>query len=211
MEMWELEGKPMYINPKNTDNRSFRRPGKNVPQALPREQRRKDREDQRIQTPPQNNLVVQEEGEEIDELNPEIHCIEDIFPFPHLNQSIYEESLMNSQVNELGKREKANNTPNRYNLGSKKKEGNFDSQDQPLIVERPVKPATVTTKEKKTQNTFLAAKKPVYEVREALKPFPSFNFEHEIQNIRISVPLSKLVKNEYFKRSLSKLLQSESP
>jgi hypothetical protein len=65
MERWELEGKPMYRNPQNTDNRDFKRPSNNVPQALPREQRRKDREDQRIQTPLQNNLVSHEEGEEI--------------------------------------------------------------------------------------------------------------------------------------------------
>ena len=60
---------------------------------------------------------------------------------------------MNSQVNELGKGEKANNTPNRYHLRSKKKEGNFDSHDQALIAERPAKLATITTKEKKTHNT----------------------------------------------------------
>jgi hypothetical protein len=147
MERWELEGKPMYRNPQNIDNRGFRRPSNNVPQVLPREQRNKDIEDQRIQTPLQNNLVSHEEGEEIDELDPEIHYIQDTFPFPHLTQSIYEESLMNSQVNMLGKGEKANNTPNRYHLRSKKKEGNFDSHDQPLIVEKPAKPATITTKE----------------------------------------------------------------
>jgi hypothetical protein len=123
MERWELEGKPMYRNPQNTDNRGFRRPSNNVPQALPREQRGKDRDEQRIQTPLQNNLVAHEEGEEIDELDPEIHCIEDTFPFPHLTQSIYEESLMNSQVNELGKGEKANNTPNRYISGQRRKKG----------------------------------------------------------------------------------------
>ena len=31
MERWELEGKPMYKNPKNTDNIGFRRPSNNVP------------------------------------------------------------------------------------------------------------------------------------------------------------------------------------
>jgi hypothetical protein len=144
-------------------------------------------------------------------LDPEIHCIEDNFPFPHLTQSIYEESLMNIQVNELGKGEKANNTPNRYHLKSKKKEGNFDSHDQPLIVEKPTKSATITTKEKKTQNTSPTSKETISEVREAPNPFPSFSFEHEIQKIRITVPFSELVKNEDFKRSLSKLLQSESP
>jgi hypothetical protein len=41
MERWELEGKPMYRNPQNADNRGFRRPNNNGPQAFPREQREK--------------------------------------------------------------------------------------------------------------------------------------------------------------------------
>jgi hypothetical protein len=73
-------------------------------------------------------------------------------------------------------------------------------------VERPAKPATITTKENKTWNTSPTTKELVSEVREAPKPLSSFSFDHEIQKIRIPVPLSKLVKNEYFKRSLSKLL-----
>jgi hypothetical protein len=103
MEKWELEGKPTYRNPQNTDNRGFRRPGNNVPQALPKEQRSKDMDDQRIQAPLQNSLVAHEEGEEVDELDPEIHCIEETSPFPHLTQSAYEESLINTQINELSK------------------------------------------------------------------------------------------------------------
>jgi hypothetical protein len=201
----------MYKNPQNNDNKGFRRPSNNVPQALPREQRSKDRDDKRIQTPLPNNLVSHEEGEEINELDPKIHCIEDTSPFPHLTQSAYEESLMNIQVNELGKGEKANNTPNRYHLRSKKKEGNFDSHDQPLIAERPAKPAKITTKEKKTQNTSPTTKEHVSELRETPNPLSSFSFEHKIQKIIIPVPLSELVKNEDFKRSLSKLLQSKSP
>ena len=51
MERWELEGKPVYRNPQNTDNRGFRRPGNHMPQTLPKEQRSRDRDDQRIQTP----------------------------------------------------------------------------------------------------------------------------------------------------------------
>jgi hypothetical protein len=46
-------------------------------------------------------------------------------------------------------------------------------------------------------------------VREVLQPPSSFSFEHEIQKIKIHVPLSKLVKNKVFKKSLSKLLQSD--
>jgi ribonuclease HI len=128
-----------------------------------------------------------------------------------LTQSIYEESLINNQVNELGKGEKAKNTPNRYHLRSKNKEGNFDSHDQPLIAEKPAKPTTIITKEKKTQNTSPIAKEPVSEVKEAPNPLSSLSFDHEIQKIRIPVPLSEVVKNEDFKRSLSKLLQFESP
>jgi hypothetical protein len=43
-------------------------------------------------------------------------------------------------------------------------------------------------------------------VKEILKPPSSFSLEHEIQNIRILVPLSELVKNEGFRMSLSKIL-----
>jgi hypothetical protein len=42
-----------------------------------------------------------------------------------------------------------------------------------------------------------------------MKPPSSFNFEHEIHKITIPVPLSELLKHEYFKRSLSTMLQSE--
>jgi hypothetical protein len=211
IERWELEGKPMYRNPLNTDNRGFRRPANNIPQVLPREQRGKDREDQRVQTPLQNNLVDHEEREEIDEFGPEIHCIEETPPFPHLTQSAYEESLMSAQIHELGKEQRAGHASNRYNLRSRRKEGDFDSPDQPLIAERPIRSAAAATKDKRAQSALPVVKEPIIEVREAPKPIPSFNFEHEIQNIRIPVPLSELVKNEDFKRSLSKLLQSESP
>jgi hypothetical protein len=120
---------------------------------------------------------------------------------------------MNSQINELSKGEKAkfNTTPNRYNLMSKKSEGKSDIFDQSLIAERPAKPAALPTKETKTKNISPTTKDSIPEVREIPKPPSSFSFEHEIQKIRIPVPLSKLVKNEDFKRSLSKLLQSKPP
>jgi hypothetical protein len=201
----------MYRNPQNNDNRGFRRPANNIPQVFPREQRGKDRDDQRVQTPLQNNLVDHEERDEIDEFGLEIDCIEEAPPFPHLTQSAYKKSLMNIQIHELGKGERVGHTLNRYNLRSRRKEGDFDNSDPSLIADRPTKTTTTTTKEKKTQSASPAAKEPVTEVREAPKPTPSFNFEHEIQKIRIPVPLSKLVKNEDLKRSLSKFLQYESP
>jgi hypothetical protein len=208
MEKMKFEGKQGYKSAQNDDNRgNFRRPN-NTPQILPREPRNRDRDDQKIQTPLQNNLVVDEEGEE-EELDPEIHCLGDTSPFPHLTQSAYEESLMDSQINELSKGEKTNSSPNKYNLRSKKKEGKSDIPDQPSRAEKPAKDAINNNKEKKTQNPSPIAKGHVPEVREIMKPPSYFNFEHEIQKIRIPVPLSELVKHEDFKRSLSKLLQSE--
>jgi hypothetical protein len=89
MERLELEGNHNYKNPQNIDNRG------------PRDQRRKDRYDQKIQATLQNNLVIDEEEEEED-LDPEIH-LADTSSFPHLTQYAYEESLMDSQLNDLRK------------------------------------------------------------------------------------------------------------
>jgi hypothetical protein len=122
VERLKLEGKQSYRNPPNAENRgNFRRPN-NTPQIIQRDQRNRDRDDQKIQTPLQNNLVTDEEGEE-EEVDPEIHCLGDTSSFPHLTQSAYEESLMDNQLNELSKGEKTSSSPNKYNLRSKKKEG----------------------------------------------------------------------------------------
>jgi hypothetical protein len=50
---------------------------------------------------------------------------------------------------------------------------------------------------------------PTPEVKEILKPPSSFSFENEIQKIKIPVPFLELVKDEDFKRYLSKMLQPE--
>jgi hypothetical protein len=113
---------------------------------------------------------------------------------------------MNSRINELSKGEKADSGPNKYNLRSKKKEGNSDVPDPSPREEKPAKDATNKNKEKKAQNPSPIPKDPVPEVREVLKSLSSFIFEHEIQKIRIPVPLSELIKHKDFKKSLSKML-----
>jgi hypothetical protein len=75
-------------------------------------------------------MVVDEEGEEV-EANPEIHCLGDTSPSPHLTQSAYEKSLMDIQINELSKGEKSKESTNRYNLRSKKNEEKMDAPNQP--------------------------------------------------------------------------------
>jgi hypothetical protein len=134
MEKIELEGKKIYRNSKNIENRdSFKRPT-NVPQIIQRDQRNRDRDDQKIQNPLQNNLVTDEneEGEDIDH---EIHFLGDTSLSPHLTQSTYEEALISDQLNELRKGEKTSNDPNRYSLRSKKKEAKLDIPEKPAIDE----------------------------------------------------------------------------
>jgi hypothetical protein len=208
MEKMKFKGKQGYKAAQNVDKRgNFRRPN-NTPQILPRDPRNRERDDQKIQTPLQNNLVVDEEREE-EELDPEIHCLGDTSPFPHLTQSTYKESLMDNHLNEMSKGDKASGSQNRYNLRSKKKEGKPDVLEQPSKAENPAKDVADDNKGKKVQAPSPAAKIPVPEVKEVPNPTSPFNFEHEIQKIRIPVPLSELVKHEDFKRILSKLLQPE--
>jgi hypothetical protein len=108
----------------------------------------RDRDDQKVQTPLQKNLIADEDGEE-EEIDPEIHCLGDTSLVPHLTQYAYKESLMNSQINELSMGEKENSVPRKYNLWSKKKEGRYDIPDQPSREDKPTKDAVNNNKEKK--------------------------------------------------------------
>jgi hypothetical protein len=180
MEKMKFEGKQTYKNPETVDNRgSFKRPNNNVPQIMPREQRNIDRDDHRIQAPLQNNLVDEEEREE-EELDPKIQFFGDTPPFPHLTQSTYEESLMNSQLNELSKGDKDSINQNRYSLKSKKKAGTPDVPEQPTKVENPAKDMADNNKGKKLQAPSPVVQTPFPEVKEIPKPPSSFNFEHEM-------------------------------
>jgi hypothetical protein len=166
MEKVKIEARQTYRNTQNDDNRgNFRRPT-NSPQTIQRDQRNRDKDDQKIQTPLQNNLVTDEDEEE-EGNDPEIHFLGDTSSSPHLTQYAYEEVLMSNQMNDLSKGEEARHTPNIYNLRSKQKEGKSDIPDRPTRAEKPAK------------------------------------------DIEISIPISKLVKHEDFKRCLSQMFQPE--
>jgi hypothetical protein len=208
MEKIELEGKKIYRNSQNTENRgSFKIPT-NAPHVIQRDHRNRDRYDHKIQTPLQNNLVT-DENEEEEDLDHEIHCLGDTSSSPHLTQYAYEEVLISNQLNEMRKGEKTNNDMNRYNLRSKKKEAKPDIPKQPDRAEKPAKYMEDNNKERKTHSPPPVVKSPILEVKDILKPPSSYSFEQEIQNIRIHVPISELVKNEDFKRCLSKNFQPE--
>jgi hypothetical protein len=66
------------------------------------------------------------------------------------------------------------------------------------------------SKEKEAQNPQAVVKSPTPKVKEIMKPPSSFSFENEIQKIKILVSFLELVKNQDFKRYLSKMLQPET-
>jgi hypothetical protein len=165
IEKLKSEGKQTYRNAQNNDNRgNYRRPN-NAPQIFPRDPRNRERDDQRVQAPLQNNLVVDEEEEEV-EVDPEIHCLGDTSPSPHLTQSSYEQSLMDIQINELSKGEKEKENASRYNLRSKKNEEKTDAPNQPAQKEDSAKAVTVSSKEKDSQNPQVLIRNPPPETKE---------------------------------------------
>jgi hypothetical protein len=160
MEKLKFEGRQSYRNPHNDDNKGNFKIPNNSPQIIQRDHINRDRDDQKIQAPLQNNLVTDEEGEEED-ANPKIHCLGDTSSSPHLTQSKYEEALIGIQLNELSKGERTSGNPNRYNLGSKKKEGNPNIPDQPTRKMNHVKDVAARSKEKEAQNSQEVVKIPI--------------------------------------------------
>jgi hypothetical protein len=209
MERMKVEGRQAYKGPQNTKNKGgFKRPNNFTPPNVQREKGR-DKEDQKIQAPFQNNFVVEEEERETGELDPEIHYFGDTPHFPHLTQSVYKESLMDSQLNELSKGDKASGSPGRYDLRSKKKTKAPDVPEQSTRTEKPADEATYSHRGRKIQPLSPIIQSHVPEIREIPKLSSYFNFEHEIQKIRIPVPLTELIKHEGFKKCFSEILQSE--
>jgi uncharacterized small protein (DUF1192 family) len=210
MERLKTERKQMNKGPQNTENRGgFRRPNNFAPPTMHKEKER-DRDDQRIQAPFQNNFVADEEERETDEPEPKIHSVEVTPPFPHLTKSAYEESLMNSQLNELSKGDKAGGGRGRYNLRSDKRAATPDVPESSTRAEKPADEVTDSHRGKKAQPLSPIIQNHAPEIREIPKLTSSFNFEHEIQKIRIPVPLTELIKHGEFKKCFSDLLKSEA-
>jgi uncharacterized small protein (DUF1192 family) len=209
VERLRVERKKMYKGPQKTENKGgFRRPNNIAPQTMHRE-RGRDREDQRIQDPFQNNFVVDEEGE-TDEPEPKIHSVEVTPPFPHLTQSSYKMSLMSGQLNELSKGDKAGGGRGRYNLRSDKGVATPNIPEPSTRAGRPANEVADSYRGKKAPPLSPIMQSHVPEIREIPKYMSPFNFEHEIQKIRIPVPLTELIKHGEFKKCFSDLLKSEA-
>jgi hypothetical protein len=86
-----------------------------------------------------------------DEPEPKIHSVEVTPPFPHLTKSAYEESLMDSQLNELSKGDKAGGGRGRYNLRSDKKVAAPDVPESSTRAEKPAEEIADNHRGKKAQ------------------------------------------------------------
>jgi hypothetical protein len=154
--------------------------------------------------------VADQEEAETDAPEPEIQSLEITSPSPHLTKSAYEESLMNGQLHELSKADKAGSGRGRYNMRSDKKAATPDVPEPSTRAKRPTEETADNNKGKKAQPLSPVIQIHAPEIREIPKPASSFNFEHEIQKIRIPVPLTELIKHGEFKKRFSDLLKSEA-
>jgi hypothetical protein len=94
-------------------------------------------------------------------------------------------------------------------LRSKQKERNPSTSNQPKKSETSTKTVVTPNKGNDEQNNKLLIKAPIQETKEILRSPSYFIFENEIQKIKILVPFLELIKNEYFKKSISKMLQPD--
>jgi len=117
---------------------------------------------------------------------------------------------VDSQLNELRKGNKASGGRGRYNLRYDKKTTTPDIPEQSTRTEKPAKEVADNHRGKKDPPFSPIVHHHVPKIREIPNITSSFNFEHEIQNIRIPVPLTELIKHDEFKKHFSDLLQSEA-
>jgi len=110
----------------------------------------------------------------------------------------------------LSKGDKAGGGRGRYHLRYDKKAATPDVPESPTRAEKPAEEIADNHRGKKTQPLSPIIQNHAPEIREFPKLTSFFNFEHEIQKIRIPVPLTELIKHGEFKKRFSDLLKSEA-
>jgi hypothetical protein len=173
----------------------FRRPN-NAPQILPRE--RKNQDDQKVLPPFQNNAVDEEEDEDETEEDPAVHLNDSESSPMHLTQQDYEDALISNQFEEGDADEIVQKEPKRkkYNLRSGSNAPKVDTPVSTKKANTPVKKRTIKESPKIQDDQPLKhpAKVSTADIKEPEKSVSSFSLEHEINKIKISVPLLELMK-----------------
>jgi hypothetical protein len=187
----------------------FRRPN-NAPQILPRE--RKNQDDQKVLPPFQNNAVDEEEDEDDTEDDPAVHLNDSESSPMHVTQQDYEDALISNQFEEGDADEIVQKEPKRkkYNLRSGSNAPKVDTHVSTKKASTPVKTGTIkeSPKIQVDQPLKQPAKVSTADIKEPEKSVSSFSLEHEINKIKIYVPLLELMKTEPFRKTVLKALQS---
>jgi ribonuclease HI len=228
---------PSNLAPRNPNALPYRR---NNPQTQILQRGRNPNEDQRIRVPLQNVVMDEEQVEEKEEVEGDIHCVGDETGTSYLTQQDYEQSLTTegAEGDLFGDGIFTAEDKNRYNLRSKSKAAQADaptssaetavpvrqkehtSEDQPVKPSKEGAPASpnkvvvpVSQQASETQPLTEQQKDreaPSSQVKTADKAPSSFNFEAELQKIKIPIPLVELMKNEMFKRDILRTLDPQS-
>jgi hypothetical protein len=223
---------PNAFAPRNPNAFPYRR---NNPQVQILQRDRNAADDQRIRPPLQNAILDEEQPSSHDEVEDadEINCFGDENDSSFLTQVDYEEALMDQQIQEASVEGAVYLTDEQkgYNLRSKNagpktpiaapvknKEDTAPVKSKEVAAKQPPAPEKQTPppakqQKKQTQPPVkeqVSLKAPSNEVKVSDRPSFSFNFESEIQKVKIPMPLTELMKNEIFKAAILKSLEPKT-
>jgi ribonuclease HI len=223
------------FSPRNPNAFPYRR---NNPQTQILQRDRNSNEDQRIKVPLQNVVMDEDSGEGQEDEEGDIHYVGDETGTSYLTQQVYEQSFITEEAEDdlLGDGIFTVEDKNRYNLRSKSKADQADASTPPAKTAAPVKQRDHTSEDHLAKSSKEKAPaspnkvdapeiQPLTEQQKdqeapssqvkfsdkiADKAPYSFNFEAELQKIKIPIPLVELMKNEMFKRDILKTLDPQS-
>jgi hypothetical protein len=189
----------------NINPNQFRR-SNDAPQIMQRERRNVD--DQRVVPPFQNNQIeeMDVDSEVVDDVD--VLFNETYFHTSHLTQQDYEVAQLSNQFDiEIGEEGVIQGQPQKkYDLRPRTGTPKATTSDQNSKTKVP--PKSNPSKGALTKAHQPPPFKPVVpEVKEVDRPQAYFILENELRKIKILVPLSELLKNEPFKKSIMKVLQ----
>lgn len=163
------------------------------------------KEDYKVKAPFQNVIM---EGEQFEEEEDEIHCMEDKGSAVFLTLVEYEESLQqekNKQGWDTDAVLQSGEQQRKYNLRS-----NANNAKVTIEQEAAAQVAPQQARQRRSAADPVTLKVPVQEVKTTDKPFSSFSFESEVQKLKVAVPLDELVKSELFRKPILEALGLQS-
>jgi hypothetical protein len=207
---------PNAYAPRNPNTFPYRSNNQQV-QILQRDKNEAD--DQRIRAS-QNEILEEEQELSHDEVEEEddINFFGDENDSSFLTQTDYEEAQMDEKIYDASIEEYFYQTVDQpsYNLRSKTV---APKKKKDVAAKQPTTPVKQTSTPAKQQQNQLhpqdkeqfSLRAPPNEVKPSDRLSYSFNFESEIQKVKIPMPLNEIMKNDIFKSAILKSLQPKTP